>query len=93
MGRRKGAALDYGRSYPAARSHSLVHGRLRGHVRLHGDGLDAGVLKLLERRLSLVLAAGRVVVDGDVGAALGEVLGDEGAEVLRVSAMATAVRQ
>lgn len=61
---------------------SLVNSRLRAHVSLDGDGLDTGVLELLERLFGIVLGAGRVVVDRDVGAALGQGVGDKGAEVL-----------
>jgi hypothetical protein len=63
-------------------SDSLDHIGGTAQLGLHCDGLDAQVRELLERRLGLDLGLGRVVVDCDVDAPLGERLGDEGTEVL-----------
>jgi len=53
------------------------------HFSLHGHGLDAEILQLLERRVRLGLGLGRVVVDRDVAALLREGFGDERAKVLQ----------
>lgn len=64
---------------------SLIDGSLGAEVGLEGDSLHVLVLESLKCLLGLSLAGRRVVVNRDIGAALGEVGGDEGSEVLLVS--------
>lgn len=65
----------------------LVNGSLGAEIGLEGDSLYALVLEGLKSLLRLRLAGGGVIVDRDVGTALGQVRSDQGTEVLSVLVM------